>query len=163
MNLEKSLYNVEKITGGLGKESKESAEIVKIAGTYLGEKSPLKLAVDIIKSYLKGKRTFKDEEVLYLAHTIGSGNIENMYKEASGYLSKNPAYGKARKVAEEIKNSASYMKKMSKKLMDYIGKHNLGQLYKIEDEISAKKKEAGNEYNTIHSGIMPVIKKYTKN
>ncbi|MBI4894318.1 MAG: hypothetical protein HY833_01125 [Candidatus Aenigmarchaeota archaeon] len=163
MNLEKSLYSVDKIAGSLGKESKESAEIVKLTSTYLGKESGLKPIIDIIKGYVKGKRSFKDEEVLALAGALGDGVLDRMYKDSSGYLSKNPTYGKARKVAEEMKKSASYMKNLGKKLMNHIGKYNLGQLYKIEDLISGQKKQAADSYSMYHKGIVPYIKKYTKN
>jgi hypothetical protein len=162
MNLEKSLYSVNEIAGSLGKESKESAEIVKLTSTYLGKESGLKPIIDIIKGYAKGKRSFKDEEVLALAGALGDGVLDRMYKDAIGYLSKNPVYGKARKAAEEMKKSASYMRGLSKKLMNYVGKYNLGQLYKVEDSILSQKKQAVDSYNMYHKGIAPFISKYTK-
>jgi len=162
MNLQKLLYDTEKNYSSLGKDSKDAAEIVGLAKTYFDKEKGIKPFLDVVKGYEKGKKSLDDEHVLMLASVLNSGTLDEIYKKAEGYLSKNPAYGKARKVAEGLKKSASYMKKVGKKFMDYIGKNNLGQLYRIEDDLSNQKKQAMDVYKQGHGAIAPYIKKYTK-
>jgi len=165
MNLERELYNIKVDGKKIEDAGKEAAQVTELYKKFLDDKEGAAAGIlgKILSKYKSGKKSLSDDEVLKVA-VANSGILKLYYEAATKYLkdARGPAYGKARKLAEKIRKTSSYMKKVAEEVMKYVGKYNPDQLVLIKNKAKESADQVSAQYKAIDKAVTPYIEMYRK-
>lgn len=158
MSLQSELYQIETSAKELEKESEGAKEVGSAVKVFLDEKEGLagRKVADVVESYRPGKQ-LKDEDV-DLIGTVGK-SLPELYKSLENILGKGLSYKNARKTAQRLMKTVSYLKKNIHRILEYIGKNDSDQLRRIVAQYKEGLDKAGAMYQLKNSVFLPYMKK----
>lgn len=158
MSLKDELYQIETSAKDLENESEGAKEVGSAVKVFFDEKEGLagEKVAGVVESYSPGKQ-LKDEDV-DLIGTVGK-SLPELYKNLENILGKGLSYKNARKTAQRLMKTVSYLKKNIHRILEYIGKKDPDQLSRILGQYKEGKDKAGAIYDLKKSIFLPYMKK----